>query len=147
MLEDIEVFKDFIVVEERTKGILELRIMEQSGKEHYIDFPEAAHLVYTSVNPQFDTDVLRFEYESMKTPGSTYDYDMRSKERTLLKQQRVLGEFDSKDYESERIYAKAHDGVEIPISIVYKKRPIKKWQQSLFTIWLRKLWKQHGSLL
>ncbi|MFK7848560.1 MAG: S9 family peptidase, partial [Rhodothermales bacterium] len=122
LLEGIEIFKDFLVVSERTKGLTELRIRPWNGSaEHYIDFGEPAYLAYVSTNPEFDTQVLRFGYTSMTTPTSTYDYNMVSKDKTLLKQQEVVGAFDSADYVTERLYAPARDGVNVPISLVYKK--------------------------
>jgi oligopeptidase B len=95
--------------------------MPTSGGEHYIAFDDKAYVVFTSVNPEFDTDILRFGYQSLTTPNTTYDYNMKSKERIMLKQQEVLGGFNPADYRSERIMAKARDGVAIPVSIVYHK--------------------------
>ncbi|OQX95261.1 hypothetical protein B6I21_06315 [candidate division KSB1 bacterium 4572_119] len=122
LLQDIEIFKDYLVVSERAKGLNQIRVINQGTKEeHYLDFGEAAYMAYVSTNREFDTDVLRYGYTSMTTPNSTYDYNMTSKEKTLLKQQEVLGDFDVNNYQSERLYAKARDGVEVPISIVYRK--------------------------
>ena len=122
LLQDIEIFKDYLVVSERAKGLNQIRVINQGTKEeHYLDFGEAAYMAYVSTNREFDTDVLRYGYTSMTTPNSTYDYNMATKEKTLLKQQEVLGDFDVNNYQSERLYAKARDGVEVPISIVYRK--------------------------
>ena len=122
LLQGIEVFKDYLVVSEREKGLRQIRIINQkTGKEHYLDFGEDAYLAYVSTNREFDTEVLRYGYTSMTTPNSTFDYNMKSKEKKLLKQQEVVGDFDPKNYLSERLYAKARDGVEVPISIVYRK--------------------------
>ena len=121
LLEGLDVFKNYLVLSERKAGITQLRVRPVSGEEHYIQFDEKAHVVSTSVNPEFDTDLLRFNYQSLTTPSSTYDYNMKTKERILLKQQEVLGGFASSDYRSERVMAKARDGVEVPISIVYHK--------------------------
>ena len=122
LLEGFEIFKDYLVVRERKNGLMELRIKPWSGsEEHYIDFGEPAYLAYFSMNPEFDTSMLRFGYTSMTTPTSTYDYDMASKERTLLKRQEVLGDFESENYVTERLYATARDGVNVPISLVYHK--------------------------
>lgn len=121
LLEGMDVFKDYLVLSERKGGITQLRVMPTSGKEHYIEFGDKAYVAMTSVNPEFDTDVLRINYQSMTTPNTTYDYNMKSKEKTLLKQQEVLGGFNTADYRSERIMVKARDGVEVPVSIVYHK--------------------------
>ncbi len=122
LLEGFEIFKDFLVVSERKNGLMELRIRPWDGSaEHYIDFGEPAYLAYVSANPSFDTQTLRYGYTSMTTPTSTYDYNMVTKDRELLKQQEVLGSFDAADYVTERLYAPARDGVKIPVSLVYKK--------------------------
>ena len=121
-IEAIEIFKDFLVVEERQKGLPQLRIIQWDDKsEHYLDFGEPAYMAYISVNREFDTSLLRYGYTSLTTPNSTFDYDMRTKEKTLLKQQPVLGDFDRENYQCERIEATAEDGVKIPISLVYRK--------------------------
>ncbi len=121
-LEDIEIFKDYLVLNERIKGITELRVIPKEGKEYYIELPDASHLIYSSVNMDFDTDVLRFGYTSMTTPNSVYDFNMKSKERELLKQQEVISDtFKPENYVSERLFATAKDGTQIPISLVYKK--------------------------
>ena len=121
LLEDMDVFKNYIVLSERIKGITTLRIRPWEGEEHYIDFGEETYLAYTSINPQFDTDILRIGYTSMTTPSSIYDYNIVTKEMNLLKQQEVIGDFDSKNYQAERLYAQGRDGTKIPISLVYKK--------------------------
>ena len=121
LLEGIEVFRDYLVLSERDRGLTRLRIRPFAGKEHYLDFPDEAYLAYTSVNPDIESHVLRFGYQSMTTPPSTYDYDMRTGEQTLLKQQPVLGGFDPEDYESQRAFVGARDGTQVPLSIVYRK--------------------------
>lgn len=121
LLEGMEIFQDYLVLSERKNGITQLRIRPWEGKEHYIDFGEDAYLAYTDTNPEFDTEVLRIGYQSMTTPPTTYDYNMKTKGMELLKQQEVLGGFDPEDYVTERLYAKARDGVTVPISIVYHK--------------------------
>jgi oligopeptidase B len=121
LLEGMDVFKDYLVLSERKAGITQLRVMPEKGEEYYIKFDEPAYVVGTSVNPEFDSQVLRFNYQSMTTPSTTYDYDMKSKARVLLKQQEVLGGFNPADYRSERVMVKVRDGVEVPISIVYRK--------------------------
>ncbi|NOR22268.1 MAG: prolyl oligopeptidase family serine peptidase [Candidatus Aminicenantes bacterium] len=122
LLQGFEIFKDFLVVNERKNGIPNLRIMRWDKKgEHYLDFEEEAYSAYIAYNPEFDTDVLRYGYTSMTTPRSVFDYNMNTKEKTLLKQQEVLGDFDSNNYHAERLYATARDGTKVPISLVYRK--------------------------
>ncbi len=121
LLEGMEIFRDYLVLSERKNGITQLRIRPWEGKEHYIDFGEDAYMAYTDTNPEFDTEVLRIGYQSMTTPPTTYDYNMKTKGMELLKQQEVLGGFNAEDYVTERLYAKARDGVTVPISIVYHK--------------------------
>ncbi|MDA3823372.1 MAG: S9 family peptidase [Bacteroidales bacterium] len=122
MLEGIELFKEFMVVDERKEGLNQLRIISmKDNSEYYMDFWEEVYTAGVSYNPEFDTKTLRFSYASLTTPSSTFDYDMITKDKTLLKQQEVLGSFSSDDYEAKRIYATAADGKKIPMSIVYKK--------------------------
>ncbi|RPH96445.1 MAG: S9 family peptidase, partial [Calditrichaeota bacterium] len=122
LLEDIEVFKDYLVIGERKAGLRQIRVIDQQEQsEHYIDFGEQAYAAYTSINPEFDTELFRYGYTSMTTPFSTFDYHMKTKEKTLLKQEPVLGDFDPKNYQTERLYAAAKDGMKIPISIAYRK--------------------------
>jgi len=122
LLEGIELFRDNLVVSEREAGLIQLRIINQrTGDEHYLDFGEAAYSAYISVNPEFDTDLLRYSYTSLTTPSSTYDYNMISREKTLKKQQEVVGGHDPGDYITERIYADSRDGEKVPISLVYRK--------------------------
>lgn len=121
-LEGLEVFKDFLVVQERKEGLIHLRIMnQQSGEEHYLDFGEAAYTAFISINPEFDTPLLRLGYTSLTTPRSTYDYNMQTREKVLLKEQEVLGGFDKSNYRSERIFVTARDGARVPVSLVYRK--------------------------
>ncbi|MEQ9404028.1 MAG: S9 family peptidase [Cyclobacteriaceae bacterium] len=122
LIEGLELFDDYMVIDERKEGLTNLRIINQSsGAEHYLDFGEAAYTAYISVNAEFNTKTLRFGYASLTTPSSTFDYDMESKERTLLKQQEVVGGHNPEDYQIERVWATVRDGVKVPISIVYKK--------------------------
>lgn len=121
-IEGVEVFEKYMVIEEREKGNNNLRVINQETKEeHYLDFGEEAYTVYTSVNLDFDSELLRYGYTSMTTPSSVYDYNMRTREKTLLKQQEVVGGYNPDEYETKRLYAPARDGVQIPISLVYKK--------------------------
>lgn len=126
LIEDLDVFKDYLVVTERKDGLVQLRINNiASGQEHYIDFGEPAYSAATGANPEFNTSILRYTYTSLVTPNSTYDYSMRTKEKKLMKQQEVLGGYNAEDYVTERLYAAAKDGVKIPVSIVYKKGLVK----------------------
>ncbi|WP_319502476.1 S9 family peptidase [uncultured Draconibacterium sp.] len=119
--DNFEILKDYLVVTERIEGINQLRVIPWKGEEYYIDFDEEVYTVSPNVNLDFDTDVFRFSYTSLTTPNSIFDYNLKTKERTLLKQDEVLGGFNKDNYETKRIYATAGDGTKIPISIVYKK--------------------------
>ncbi len=121
-LEEIEVFDDYLVVNERKDGLANLRVMEwQTGNEHYIDFGEEAYVAGIHVNPEFDSKMLRFSYSSLTTPYSVFDYHMDTRDRELKKQQEVIGDFSPEDYEAKRLYAPSRDGKKIPISMVYRK--------------------------
>jgi oligopeptidase B len=122
-LESIEIFKDYLVVQERKEGLYHLRVIPwDNGSEHYIDMGEEVYTAYISTNPEFDTPWLRYSYSSMTTPNSVYDYHLETKERKLMKQDEVLGgDFDRENYEARRIYATADDGKKIPMSVVYRK--------------------------
>jgi oligopeptidase B len=121
-LEGMELFKEFLVLQEREQGLNKIRIINWKTKnEYYINFDEDVYTASISINPNFDSDLLRFSYTSMTTPNSTFDYNMKTKERELKKQQEVLGDFDPANYETKRLWATANDGTKIPMSIVYKK--------------------------
>jgi len=122
LLEDLEVFNDFLVLEEKKNGLTEICIMRQDdNSSYYLDFGEESYSAYTTTNVEFDTDVLRYGYSSMTTPSSTLEWNMKRKEKTLLKETEVLGSFNKEDYISKRIWATGKDGVKIPISLVYKR--------------------------
>lgn len=122
LIEGIDEFKDFIVIDERKDGLTQLRVRQlKDGSEHYIDFGEPAYMAYTSSNPEYDTNILRYGYTSMTTPSSVFDYNMVSKEKTLMKQQEIVGGYNKDEYQTERLYATAKDGTRVPISLVYKK--------------------------
>lgn len=121
-LGDFELFKDYVVLEERARGLTQIRIVPWSGQgDHYLRFDEPAYRASLGANLEFDTTRLRFEYTSMKTPVSIYDYDMTTRQRTLLKREEVLGGFDSDSYITERLHVRAADGAEIPLSVLYRK--------------------------
>ena len=118
----LEVFKDHLVINERKNGLRQLRMInQQTGNDEYIKFEEETYTSWVSVNEEFDTDILRFSYSSLVTPTSTFDYNMNSGQRSLLKQDEVVGGYDSNKYMSKRLYATARDGNSVPISIVYRK--------------------------
>lgn len=120
-LSDVELFKNYFVLEERARGLTQIRVVPWSGRDdHYLAFDEPAYRASLGANLEFDTTRLRFEYTSMKTPLSIYDYETTTRERVLLKREEILGGFDSDNYITERRYARASDGVEVPISIVYR---------------------------
>ncbi|MDD4516386.1 S9 family peptidase [Massilibacteroides sp.] len=122
LIESVDEFKNFLVVEERKEGLVQFRVINRAdNKDYYIDFGEPTYMAYTSSNPEYDTETVRYGYTSLTTPSSTYDYNMVTQEKTLLKQREVLGGYNSEDYQAERIYATAEDGTKIPISLVYKK--------------------------
>ncbi|MHC5027009.1 MAG: S9 family peptidase, partial [Planctomycetota bacterium] len=121
-MQGVDVFKDHMVLSERRGGYRSLRIVRlEDGEEHLVELPETVSSVGLSTNEAFDSSVLRISYTSLVTPRSIYDYDMNSRERTLLKQTEVLGGYDPADYESYRVWATADDGVQVPISIVHRK--------------------------
>ena len=122
LLEDVTAFKNYMVIEERTNALNQIRIINlNSNDEHYIQFDEQAYMAYTTGNREYDSNSLRFSYQSMTTPASTYDYNMNTKERELKKQREVVGDFDPANYVTERVFATARDGAQVPITMVYKK--------------------------
>lgn len=121
-IEGLDLFQKHWVIYEREKGLLQIRVRSLvSGGEHYLEFPEAVYTAYGAGNPEFATGVLRFEYTSLVTPSSVFDYDMETRKRELKKQQEVLGGYDSSKFITERIWAKSHDGAQVPVSLVYAK--------------------------
>ena len=132
LLEGFELFTNYLVVQERKAGLAQLRVIAWKDKaEHNLDFGEATYTAYIGNNPEFETDRLRFNYSSLTTPDSTYDYHLGTKEKKLLKQQEVLGGFDVLNYQAERLAAAAGDGVQVPISLVYRKGLTKNGENPL----------------
>ena len=127
LIEDIDIFRDFLVVTERFNGLNTIRIMPWSGEgEYYLPFESETYTAYTSTNVDFDTDILRYGYQSMSTPSSIIDFNMKTKEKEIMKEQQVLGgKFDKNNYSEERVWATATDGTKVPISMVYRKELIK----------------------
>jgi len=127
MLEDFSLFAGFAVASERRGGLEHLRILHFAGdgaeiaREAEIGFPEPAYSVHLSGNREFVTDLLRYSYQSLVTPSSVFDYDVRTGASELRKELEVPGGFDRTLYASERIHATAPDGTAIPISLVYRK--------------------------
>ena len=122
LLEGFDIFRNHLVVEERENGLVRFRVKPWAGgEEHYVEFDDPAWAAFTTGNLEFDTSVLRYGYTSMTTPFSTFDYDMETRERTLLKQTEVVGDFDPAHYQSERLWAPARDGQQVPVSLVYRK--------------------------
>jgi len=121
MLDDLDLFAGHMVVTERVRGSLELRVLDLSaGTEHRVAFDETAFSVHTQGNAEFEATTLRFVFTSLTTPASTYDYDLLTRERVLRKRQPVPG-YDPALYASERIMARAGDGTEVPISLVWRR--------------------------
>ncbi len=132
VLEEMQIFKNFLVVQERRRGLPHLRVVRWDDKQEYnIDFSEETYGLKIAENPEIDTDILRYYYTSMTTPNSVFDYDMKNKTRKLLKQEEVLGDFDPQNYKAERLFATAADGTLVPISLVYKKGLVKNGENPL----------------
>lgn len=127
LLEDIELFKNFLVLEERANGLNTIKIIPWNGDEaYYLPFDSETYTASASTNVDFDTDILRYSYQSLSTPSSVIDFNMKTKEKTILKEQQVLGgKFDKNNYREERVWARARDGVKVPVSLVYKKDLVK----------------------
>ena len=128
LVEGFEIFKDYLVIEERERGLLQIRIIDNiKGEDYYLPFTDPTYTSYIGLNLEFDTDNLRYGYTSLTVPGSTFEYNMKLKTTKVLKQQEVLGgKFQSENYVSERIWAPSRDGESlIPISLVYHKNTVK----------------------
>lgn len=123
LLEDIEIFKDYLVVNERENGLNQIRIISWNGEEDYfLPFNSETYTTYIGNNPDFDSTTLRYGYNSLTSPAAIIDYDLKTRESEIKKEQVVLGgKFNKENYESKRIWATARDGVKVPISLVYKK--------------------------
>lgn len=133
MIDEFDVFKDYLVVYERENGLKQIRIINLKNNEsHYVDFPEPVYTFWPTGNREYNTQLLRFTYTSLVTPRSVYDYDMHNRTRELKKQYEVLGGYDPSEYQSERIYARAQDGTMIPLSLVYKKGMVKNGSNPLY---------------
>lgn len=120
-LSGFELFDDYLVAVERRDALTRIRIRDGKEQWHELDFGEPAYSARTGMNLQFDTDLLRFHYESLRTPESVIDYNMKTREKTVRKEETVLGAFDKENYVTERLDAPARDGTKVPISLVYRK--------------------------
>jgi oligopeptidase B len=133
LLEGLEVFKDYLVLSERKNGLTQLTVLPKNGQNtegYLIPFDEAVYMAYSGINPDYESTVLRMGYTSLTTPNSVYDFDLKTKQFTLLKREAVIDEtFKPENYHSERLYATADDGTKIPISLVYNKNLVKKGQK------------------
>ena len=122
LFEGFELFNDYLVTSERIKGLTNLRIINlKDNSDHYLDFGEETYTAGININPNADTDILRYSYSSMTTPSSVIDYNMKTKEKKVMKEQAVLGGFDKSNYESKRLWAKAAGWDHGSVSIVYRK--------------------------
>ena len=123
LLEDVEIFSDYLVVEERANGLTKIQIRPWSGKDsYYLPFESETYTAFTTTNVDFDTDILRYSYQSMATPSSVIDFNMKTKAKEIKKEQQVLGgKFDKNNYIEERVWATATDGTKVPMSVVYRK--------------------------
>ncbi|WP_418262656.1 S9 family peptidase [Flavobacterium faecale] len=133
LLESIEIFSKYLVIEERFNGLNKIRIMPWSGVgEYYLPFESETYSAYTTTNIDFETEILRYGYQSMTTPSSIIDFNMRTLEKQVQKEQQVLGgQFDKNNYCEERVWATATDGTKVPISMVYRKGLKKDGQNPL----------------
>lgn len=122
LLEDIDIFATYLVVSERSNGLNKIKILPWNGDEaYYLPFESETYTAYTTSNIDFDTEILRYSYQSLATPSSVIDFNMKTKAKEVKKEQRVLGgTFDKNNYTEERIWATATDGTKVPISMVYK---------------------------
>ena len=133
LLQDLEVFKDFLVVQEKQAGLNHLRVHSfASGAWNEVAFPEPVYAAFATGTPEFESTRFRYDYQSLVTPSSVYDYDMQAGASQLLKREEVLGGFDPTRYVSERLWATARDGVRVPISIVYPKGHVRDGRSPLW---------------
>ncbi|WP_282073473.1 S9 family peptidase [Polaribacter atrinae] len=123
LLEDFSIFKDYLVLEERTNGLNKIRIKRwDKTEDYYLPFNEETYSVGVYANPDFDTDVIRYSYNSFTTPSSVIDFNMRDQSKDIKKEQEVLGgKFNKENYISRRVWASARDGKKVAISLVYHK--------------------------
>jgi oligopeptidase B len=123
LLESIDIFKDYLVISERSNGLNLIRVKRWDGSaDYYLPFDNETYTCYTGTNVDFDTEILRYGYNALTTPSSVIDFNMRTKSKTVLKEQEVLGgKFNKENYNSKRVWATARDGEKVAISLVYHK--------------------------
>ena len=126
LFSDMELFEDYLVTEERSNGLVRIRIQPWGGEAYYLPFEEETYTAYVGNNPSFNQKHLRYGYTSLTTPGSVIDYDFATGEKTVRKEQEVLGGYDKSKYETKRIWATANDGKKVAMSIVYRKDLIRE---------------------
>lgn len=132
LISSIVTFDDHLVINERKGGLTQIRVMNWNGEDdHYLDFGEKAYVASTGTNLTSNTHLLRYNYESMTTPSSTYEYNMETREKTRLKESPVLGGFSRENYTTDRIWATATDGTQVPISLVYRTDMMDKGNNPL----------------
>ncbi|HYM05163.1 MAG TPA: S9 family peptidase [Terriglobales bacterium] len=132
LIEDVALFKDYAVAYEKSQALNRLRVLNfKTGEWTSMAFPEPVYSVFPAGNPEYDTKLYRYNYQSLTTPASVFDYDMAAHQATLLKEQEVLGGYDRKQYVSERLWATARDGVKVPVSVVYKKGFVRDGKRAL----------------
>ena len=123
LLEDIDIFKAYLVVNERSNGLNQIRIKRwDNTDDYYLPFDNETYTANTGTNVDFNTEILRYNYNSLTNPSSVIDFNMKTKTSTIMKEQEVLDpKFDKQNYTSERIWATAQDGTKIPMSLVRRK--------------------------
>lgn len=133
LLTGVTAFEKFLALEEMKGGLTQIRIIDRAtGAEHYLDFGEAAYEAALGHNEEYKATLARYDYSSLTTPDSTYDYDMASRAKTLIKRREVPGSFKPEDYETRRLLAPAPDGVLVPVSLVYRKDTFRKGENPLY---------------
>ena len=132
-LSDFDLFKKYLVINERKYGLNRFRIIKWGDKsEYFMEFGEEAYSAYLGKNYEYDIVILRYKYSSMTTPDSEFDFNMVTKERKLLKQEKILGGFDPANYKTKRYFATARDDVKVPVTLVYRKDKFKKGTNPLY---------------
>jgi oligopeptidase B len=126
LLESVELFNHFMIVTERELGQIRFVVYKQDGRQYPLEFNDPCYYAALVDNPEPNSDVARIYYSSLTTPGSLFEFDLNNGQRKLLKQQKVLGDFNADDYRSERLFITARDGAKVPVSLVYHKEKFKK---------------------
>jgi oligopeptidase B len=133
LLQEMEVFKDFLVLQEKQAGLNHLRVHDfATGAWREVSFPEPVYAAFAAGTPEFESKRFRYNYQSLVTPSSVFEYDTLAGQSTLLKREEVLGGYDPQRYETQRLWATARDGVKVPISIVYRKALVRDGRAPLW---------------